>query len=149
MKVLFLDVDGVLNSKAWMIRSPRASFMELDPAAIARVQRIVAQTGAKVVLSSTWRLMDELVVSLLRAGVPVFSKTPDLARKGGGLLPRSREIAAWLLEHPEVTKYAIVDDDVDAGYGALAPSFVHTDARYGLLDSEVEKIVAILGESYE
>jgi hypothetical protein len=141
MKVLFLDIDGVLNSRAWK----PTNLHGVDPNAVKRVQDIVAKSDAKVVLSSTWRLVDELIVELLKAGVPIYDKTPDLASREGGLRPRSEEIEAWLNEHPEVTEYAILDDDADAGYGGLAPQFIRIDERYGLQDTDAQKVLELLG----
>jgi len=149
MKALFLDVDGVLNSQAWMKRCAGVNLLGVDPEAVARVQEIVARTGAKVVLSSTWRLVNTLVGILLRSKVPVFDKTPDLVRQAGGMCnerPRSDEIEAWLAAHPEVTAWAILDDDEDAGYGACEPHFVQTNPQMGLDDFCMKRVIALLGE---
>ena len=57
IKVVFLDFDGVLNSKEFF-KSPRHEESEagaLDPEAIARLNRLLAATGAVVVISSSWR----------------------------------------------------------------------------------------------
>jgi hypothetical protein len=143
MKALFLDVDGVLNSRDWTFY-PGANLLDVDHRAVKRVQDIVAQTGAKVILTSTWRLVDALIGLLLHAGVPVFDKTPRIDN-----VPRSTEIQAWLKAHPDVETYAILDDDKDAGYGDLAASFVRTDQIHGLVDEQVERVVAILGATKE
>src|SRR6266566_7995933 len=144
MKALFLDVDGVLNSRAWMIRCAGVNLLGVDPEAVARVQEIVDRTGAKVVLSSTWRLINTLVSLLLHSKVPVFDRTPNLVRQAGNPdFPRSDEIEAWLAAHPEVTAWAILDDDEDAGYGACAPHFVQTDPQRGLDDFCMKRVIAL------
>jgi len=54
VKVLFLDIDGVVNNKRTEKKSLR--LMAIDPAMAALVQRIVQNTGCEIVLSSSWRL---------------------------------------------------------------------------------------------
>ena len=54
MKVLFLDIDGVVNNKR--TEKSFGGFMAIDPAMAALVQRIVRNTGCEIVLSSSWRL---------------------------------------------------------------------------------------------
>ena len=54
MKVIFLDVDGVLNTKYSKSRCGR--FIGIDKDKVAQLKRIVDETDAEIVLSSTWRL---------------------------------------------------------------------------------------------
>lgn len=56
---------------------------------------------------------------------------------------RGYEIDAWLDEHPEVTKYAIVDSDCDMGSWQL-PYFVHTNCQAGITDNNVDELINIL-----
>ncbi|RYE85652.1 MAG: hypothetical protein EOO75_16720, partial [Myxococcales bacterium] len=60
--VLFLDIDGVLNSAAWLGRFPGRCLTlpgdaaeMLDPEAVRRLERIRQATGCRVVVSSSWR----------------------------------------------------------------------------------------------
>lgn len=57
MKVIFLDIDGVLNTWSFIANLPAsASYQDaIDPEAVARLNRIVEVSGAKVVISSSWR----------------------------------------------------------------------------------------------
>lgn len=136
MKVLFLDVDGVLNSATWFASQPPMAVTEVDATAVRRIQRIVAQTGAKVVLSSSWRHQPELVAQLRAAGVPIDDMTPRSENRGD-------EIRAWLLGHPEVTTFAILDDDADAG--DYAPErFVRTYWRTGMYGKHEKAVLALL-----
>lgn len=59
MTVIFLDIDGVLCTPLsvrlnWLFRRPmeRPFF---DPIALGLLRRLVRRTGARVVLSSSWR----------------------------------------------------------------------------------------------
>jgi hypothetical protein len=60
LKVIFLDVDGVLNSRGKWAGCDLANLTDsgtrIDPLAVARLKRIVDATDAKIVVSSTWRL---------------------------------------------------------------------------------------------
>jgi hypothetical protein len=162
--ILFLDVDGVLNHRACF--SPSRGGSPLCPDAIARLQGLVKRTQCHVVLSSTWRTMDGFVDRLAAAGGfprphPTDWRTiemPPTVKKGQSpgpsvLVPgvnipkRGDEIAEWLSRHPEVGRYAIVDDDADMLPEQL-PFFVQTTFETGLLDEHVAKLEQILkGES--
>jgi hypothetical protein len=59
-RILFLDFDGVLNSRGFLAMSrglaiSRYPHSEIDPEAVARVNRILERTEAEVVVSSSWR----------------------------------------------------------------------------------------------
>lgn len=148
--VLFLDIDGVLNSHRYMGVHPDAfsdedgpeDLWELDPEACARLENLIQRTRAVLVVSSMWRKYhsaEELTRFLRLRGCPsavVVGVTPDLAA------PRGDEIHAYLKEHPEVSQFAIVDDDAD-----LEPFFdklVQTTMAEGLLDHHVEALVKLL-----
>lgn len=165
MKVLFLDIDGVLNHQNTKDRV--CGFVGLDPELIAIFNKIVdAVPDLKIVVSSTWRKsvmpgvyhnFDELKALLAKRGLKgeIIGRTPDFAHIGGH---RGSEIGNWLVGHPEVTHYAILDDDSDAGEGHedhYVRTCWHTygfpwqerldDPRGGLLDRHVEEALDILG----
>ena len=60
-KILFLDIDGVLNTQRWhkkMVEghAPKDSFgYDFDPEAVANLCRIIEATGAEIVISSSWK----------------------------------------------------------------------------------------------
>jgi hypothetical protein len=102
VKVLFLDIDGVVNNKR--TKKNLESFMAVDPATAALVQRIVRNTGCKIVLSSSWRLFQNGRDEVERKICKFADITPILHA------PRGYEIKVWLTRHPEVEQYAILDD---------------------------------------
>src|SRR5258708_3844439 len=134
MKILFLDFDGVLNSNEWfssLERGGRSTKVEqIDPAAVARLNRIVDASAAKIVVSSSWRLghsVEELQQILEERGFrgEVVGRTPDLN------IVRGLEILAWLSAQAEVPEsYCILDDSNDMA--ALLPNLVRTSWRAGL-----------------
>jgi hypothetical protein len=106
MKVIFLDIDGVLNSDS--TPNPRKFPYIVDTRLLARFQELVSKTGARVVLSSTWRVdpVGRLAAKLYE--VPFDDICPDAPDA-----PRCEEIQSWLRQHPEATRYAVLDDDDD------------------------------------
>lgn len=146
--VLFLDMDGVLNSALYLKNNPSCfdrgedEANAIDPVAGARLERVLVQTGALMVLSSAWRILntlEQVTDFLQRRGVPsvkFIGKTPNLSGY------RGKEIQAWLREHPEVTRFAIVDDDSDME--PYMDRLVKTSWDSGLLDCHVEELVKLL-----
>ena len=145
MKVLFLDVDGVLNSEDYYVTTPpekRLSFPlgEFDPAAVKRVNRILDETQAKLVVSSSWRWNPGLKNIFEKVGInhEIWGRTPS--GKGRN---RGYEIQQFLNSHPEVSNYVILDDDSDM-LEEQKNNFVHTNTYYGLTDEDTDKAIKIL-----
>jgi len=128
MKILFLDFDGVMNSAAWFkklteSRKKGESFLtrhsdELDPDCVDRVKYIVDQTSAKVVISSSWRILhtDAELKDILRLhewDCPIIGHTPK--RLPGGSSFRGDEVDFWLTttDAEGVTKFICLDDNSD------------------------------------
>ena len=115
-KFIFLDIDGVLNSTASAIAlggfphnfSP-AHKRWFDKVALGLVKRAVLVSGAKVVISSTWRRHFTIEEFTKGLGFKVIGKT---GYSYSGF--RGKEVAEWLEEHakPE-DRYVIIDDDRD------------------------------------
>ena len=107
MKILFLDIDGVVNSKDTITRSHRG-VIGIDPYMAFLVGKIQLDTGCSVVLSSSWRHHEAGREEVKKAVVDFIDYTGDCC---SGI--RGVEIYNWLKKHPEVTKYAILDDEGD------------------------------------
>src|SRR5262245_21023772 len=100
MKVLFLDIDGVVNGDTTVNRNRRL----IDPQLATIVRGILkAVPSLKLVLSSSWRCADGGRGAVERRIAPCFDQTPVLR---DATLTRGHEIEAWLIEHPEVETYA-------------------------------------------
>lgn len=106
MKVIFLDIDGVLNCDR--TPNPRKFPYIVDERLLARFRRLLDRTGAKVVLTSSWRLDPIGLLAAKHWGVPFMDVCPDMPNR-----PRRDEVLAWLGRHPKVTRYAIIDDEDD------------------------------------
>jgi len=153
-KILFLDIDGVLNSHAfWLSTGRQRHLHDLDRKAVARLNTVLDRTGAMVVVSSTWRLhhnrteLQEMLGAYGFTGI-VFGATIKESMK------RGLQIQQWLDEprysrkqsRHYVEKFAIVDDDSDMAH--LLPYLVQTHMQGddgGLQDEHVEQLVALLG----
>src|SRR5436190_2364203 len=106
MKVIFLDIDGVLNCKT--TRNSRNLPYVVDPKLLRRFKRLLDRTGAKVVLASTWRYDPAGLFSARRAGIPFMDVIPDMPKR-----PRRDEVLAWLKRHPKVKRFVVIDDEDD------------------------------------
>lgn len=147
MRLIFLDVDGVLNSVSfWITRYVRGQ-SQIDPEAVAYLNELTDQTGANLVISSAWRHrgIKEMRRILKANGVraSVVGLTPSLEHKDSGsplwISPgRGIEIAAWLQASKRaVESFVILDDDNDMG--DLLPRLVRTDYHIGLTPTDAMK----------
>lgn len=148
-RILFLDIDGVLNSAAWfakmqcdaLSREPISNM--IDPACVARVNRILDASGARVVVSSSWRIiriLGEINAALKEKGFTgkIIGKTPQ------GLRCRGEEIQRWLTDHGHSPDHALILDD-DSDMAHLTPCLVRTSWSCGITDADVARALAVFG----
>ena len=151
MKVIFCDVDGVLNNTVTKERSP-SGYTGVSKDLIRNLRAIVRRTGAKLVLSSDWRLVRDdpvhgrdyryLKRKLYFTGLlSVTDHTDDISWNKRGC-----EIRKYLKDHPEVTEYVILDDlpFPDFLANGLLGHLVLTDRKKGLTETDAERAVRIL-----
>jgi hypothetical protein len=122
MKVIFLDIDGVLNCKK--TENPRKFPYVIDLELLDRLKGLAEQTEAKIVLTSTWRLDPIGRLAARHFGVPFIDCSPDMPEAA-----RHKEIKTWLAENPDVDRFVVIDDECD-GLDSL-PLF-QPDADVGL-----------------
>lgn len=170
MKILFLDIDGVLNSAQsnemyyrQFLEAPepkRRSLLrreEFCPIACSNLRRVLREVpDLKIIISSSWRIgrtLAELRTVLEKIGVEsdrILDVTPRIHNEDRGI-----EIQEWLsrtdsnsLLMPVVEQFVIVDDDSDMAH--LKPHLVQTDWRLGLTWIDAENIIKIFnGEVIE
>ena len=150
-KIIFLDVDGVLNSEEfarWLWDNHEKKYRGyemLDQKAILNLQDIVFITGAEIVLSSSWRISTtrtkQLKEQLLPYGLTIIDRTISDARSN-----RGEEIKEWLSRHPEVDHFVILDDDDEFEDDSLKNNFVKTTFEEGLLEQHAAKAIEILSK---
>jgi hypothetical protein len=118
MKVIFLDIDGVLNVTAQGHDAYGGIFHSNF---VDNLARIIKETDAKIIISSSWRhsgfqkMLD--LWGFRNLPGEVIGVTPDLYRhlnfEGERTMVRGDEIQAILDRMPEITNYVILDDDQD------------------------------------
>ena len=147
LRIIFLDFDGVIT---WP-----DSHWNVDPNKLKLLESILESTGAKIVISSSWRgtckngqeFIDKILGSR-RAIASAVSKDSLFIKSiydvtGIGAC-RGDEIKQWLDDHQgQVESYVILDDDSDMLEEQLF-NFVQTDGFYGLSDRTVHLAIQIL-----
>ena len=154
MKIIFLDIDGVLNSDRYDREQGIYEAGIIDVSRVALIKEIIDKTDAKVVLTSTWRhhwdkdeakrdrLGKEIDDAFKKYNVEIYDKTPRL----GMFTDRADEILTYMENaQGEIKAFVIVDDSMYR-WDDLSPFFVQTNPKigYGLEKHHVDKIVELL-----
>jgi HAD domain in Swiss Army Knife RNA repair proteins len=159
MKLLFLDIDGVLNSEHSRMtahaRIPGAwgTHEGWIPEAVEQLKRIIAATDCKIVISSDWRLggnVDALTKGFEAFKLPKWIGTTPVFNVPNNEINcnRGREIETWIFDavhhnNMNLGAYVIVDD-----HNWMLPTqqrnFVHTDEAVGMLIADADRAIAIL-----
>lgn len=149
MKIIFLDFDGVLNSVKYLALCGEYGVV-LNPAKMQLLKQIVDATDAKIVLSTSWRehwFQDPVLCTdtgrqinerFDAFGLKIYDKTPRIR------LSREAEIRSWLLQHPEVRDFLVLDD-MFLSADFLQGRFIRTSNYIdGLEQTDVQRAIAIL-----
>lgn len=144
--VVFLDIDGVLNNEKSLRNN--AAIDALDPECLKLVQKLVEETGANIVITSTWRLGHSLywIQTMFKhhgfsCPERLIGTTMDLAGQ-----PRGKEIKLWLSQVP-VDGFVILDDDSDMP--GVQDHLVLTSFATGLTRKHTERAKKMLMEQLE
>ena len=162
-KVIFLDIDGVLNTKWWYTQMERNTPKDkygytFDPKAVANLKRIVEETGADLVVSSSWKCMG-------LSQIEEMWRDRSLPGKIIGITPnsvsdemllnadidsielfhiRGEEIKEWMARHgKQVSNYAIIDD-MNNMLTEQQSHFVQTDPEVGITKEDADNAIRIL-----
>jgi len=153
VKVIFLDVDYVLNHEG--SKSKFGDWRGIDSYHVKQLKKIVNETNAILVLSSSWRLnlnyigeemeqpMEYLKKRLGKYGLHISSVTPNIKWN-----KRGEEIKKWLDDNNdvEIESFVILDDEeFDYKKQNLLNNFVRTTWDYGLTEKESDEAIKILG----
>ena len=161
--VIFLDIDGVLNSKFWDDEHQKeisdGKLVDVDK--IRLLATLVKETEAKIILHSGWRFWFDQDLKPLRheaqyfadvmakEGLKVDGTTPDLTteeirRTKKFSLVKADEILKWLDDNSSFTKWVVLDD-LDLHNEEVARHQVKTDPEVGLTEKDLERAFEILG----
>lgn len=161
-KVIFLDIDGVLNSNSWN-RSHQNQIDEgtlVDKEKMRLLGKLVKDTNAKIILHSGWKFWfdahlnpmrkeAENLVKLLRQeeleidGVTPDFSTQEIKRSKKFSLVKATEILAWLEQHREVDSWIVIDD-LDLHNPEIERHQLRTDPEAGLTAEDVYQARAML-----
>ena len=135
VKIIFLDIDGVLNSQKYFIENRRnvlkfyadhsgenyndnyeltisRLIMNMDKDKLLMLRDIILETGAKVVVVSSWKTLsvyEDVAKKLIEMGIPIIDKTSD------NNIDRGTGIYNYLMTH-DVNNYVILDDEIFSDY---------------------------------
>jgi len=171
-KYIFLDIDGVLATPKsiegvggeWRIEDEKQELLK----------HIIDSTGAKIVLSSSWRKWDiESTIEFMKeegfwfadliVGVTIRAyQYLDRTKKIHLSIPRGVEIYQWIdtnihsdnginYERKKIGvdyQYVILDDDIDMLY-TQKNNFVNTNSDLGLTKTDCEIAIEVLNRKYD
>jgi len=146
LALVFLDVDGVLCCNPSGV---------LETSKLLLLQKVIRQTGAKVVLSTNWRYYAELKRKLIRVlasfGIDCIGDTPNCGPDAQLLRPL--EISSWLKAwnlaagRPPIRSFVAVDDRLltsECGGEQLKGHFAHTNPAQGITERVAQQMIGIL-----
>lgn len=147
LKIIFLDVDGVLNDEKFFLEKAR-DVIPIDEGKLLLLKKITDATGAKVVLSSAWRKLPAEHPDLIKlgeefqeSGIELYDMTPVLP------INREGQIERWLRANDDVKKFIIIDDE-DV-FDDLKPYLIKTEWKGenggGLQEHHVQAAIHMLG----
>ena len=158
-KYIFLDIDGVLNSVDWFKQNKNVSgYIEINPDKVRLLKEIVDETGASIILSSSWRelhtsngnqgheMYTYLIDSLKQFGLYIKDHTPYINDN------RPLEIKTWIEENEKDNPVSFVSLDDDYTYEwnekyGIEKCLIQTSfyaPNGGLNEKHVEKAIEIL-----
>lgn len=151
VKYIFLDIDGVLNHQRWYeyywenkLQHTDTDY-DIDFRAVERINCLVEETGAEIVISSSWRLdMDNTVSRLKHAGLKC---TPTKRIEGcefGDNSPIRGELIADFLHDNPCDNYVIIDDDGDMTDEQKNGHFVQTSEWTGFDEDKFIEALKVL-----
>lgn len=160
--VIFLDIDGVLNSNFWNDSHQKeiSDGTLIDIEKIQLLAKLVRSTNANIILHSGWRFWfntdleplrkeaENLKMLLQQENLMIEGMTPDFSteeirRSKKFSLVKASEILAWLAEHKEVDRWIVIDD-LDLHNPEIEMHQLKTDSAIGLTIEDVQKAEKML-----
>lgn len=142
MKVIFLDIDGVMTSNALNeeIKSSTLTY-PFSKSCVSALNEILTTNRVRIILTSSWRTVfdaEKQCIVFAENGVcqMPYGQTKDIRYES-----RSSEIQIYLKEKPNIEQYVILDDMLIEGFD---DHFVWIDPSTGLTAAHVDKVQRIL-----
>ena len=116
MIIIFLDIDGVLNSDTYhkSVNTKVKDWRRFDPHTVKMIKTLAEDFNTKIVISSLWRFVakKQLAHELNKSGLIKYLHT-DWSTPVIEPPHRGKEIKMWLASHPAISDFLIIDDDED------------------------------------
>lgn len=160
--VIFLDIDGVLNSNFWNDSHQKeiSDGKLIDIEKIRLLAKLVKNTNAKIILHSGWKFWfdsnlqptrkesENLSRLLQQEGLIIDGMTPDFSteeiRKSKKFsLVKASEILVWLTKHKEIDNWLVIDD-LDLHNPEIESHQIKTDSSIGLTIEDIQKAEKLL-----
>jgi len=148
MKIIFLDIDGVLNRHSY------GTHIVLVDELVENLKKIMNATNAKIVLSTFWRGHPEYIKYILNNyeidPSKIIGVTPGSDKSTLGKIykseVRSNQILEWVNSNKsKIYSYVILDDREYAALGKMQLNrFVKTHSNLGLTQEDVTEAINIL-----
>ena len=164
-RIIFLDIDGVLNSNFWNDSHQReiSDGTLVDAEKVKLLSTLVKRTNSKIILHSGWKYWFDLDLKPLRQeaenllmlfekeellleGVTPDHSTEEIRKNKKFSLVKASEILAWLAEHKTVDNWIVIDD-LDLHNKEIEMHQVRTDPSTGLTIDDVHKAEKMLFSS--
>ena len=159
-KIIFLDIDGVLNTKWGYTQMDRNTPKDkygysFDPRSVANLKKILDETGAEIVISSSWKSfgLSELEDMWQDRGLPgkLIGITPNSVSDEMLLNAdldhmeifsiRGMEIKEWLDKHGKKVSHYVIIDDMDNFLPEQKSHFVQTDPEVGITEEDADMAI--------
>ena len=153
MKIIFLDIDGVMNNTKTTERCGYNTGIESK--ALILLKEIVDNTSAKICLISSWKefwfkddkqnqdeMANYLDTRMQEYGLEIWDKTNEIQTRGKEI---NNFIDRLNNQGIEVERFVILDDELlDYKEENLFEDLVYTDYKIGLTKNDSQKAIHIL-----
>lgn len=161
-KIIFLDIDGVLNSEQYFLKRYRNTkdlnminidslkendyrvmlqLCDIDLDSLNNLLEIIDLTNSKVVIISTWKRLvyyEKIKKHLINLGLPIIGETNDNS------LNRGEGIRKYL-DVNNVDNYIILDDEIFTDYDEeLLSHLIKTSFKEGLIENNIIESIELL-----
>lgn len=140
MNIIFLDIDGVLNSsRTDIVLGEEKKVSNLDPIGLGLVRDLCHECDAVICLISDWRLYWDIHKLAEELELPIIFETDNYGEEGF----RGDEIED-VLSSGVGDKYVIIDD-IDQILESQRKNFVKVDDSEGFIYRDYLKAIDIFG----
>lgn len=161
MNLLVLDIDGVLNAHEW---NDEIKCGQIHKDKVERLNTILRETGAKILISSAWRYLVHRGEMNLMGLEWLFRSHGIIANRLVGITDpdpvdretytgeniwihsndRGAQITRWIKDSSEPVEAYVVIDDLDLGISQEGHPFIQTQSEEGLTVSQMVRAVELL-----